>query len=212
MPVEENITEIQETQETPSNVITTEEVQVAPVETKTEVNEEINLAEILDWVLKSLEEEDTKTETKTFWPNITEPVHESEAKVLLDTISKELEQEREAKWAIESERTQLLADLEDIQTKYELASKEVETYKSQLENFEQFVNSIGEVPVLWELVRLFAEKWAEAVDIPKYLKDLHESRVMAQSAQLQWDVQQIEEKPQDKVSSLEQAILKRNKR
>lgn len=206
MPVEENITEVQDTQEAPSEVVTTEEVPVA------EATEEINLAEILDWVLKSLEEEDTKTETKTFWPNITEPVHESEAKVLLDTISKELEQEREAKWAIESERTQLLADLEDIQTKYELASKEVETYKSQLENFEQFVNSIGEVPVLGELVRLFAEKGAEAVDIPKYLKDLHESRVMAQSAQLQWDATQIEEEPQNKVSSFEQAILRRNKR
>lgn len=60
MPVEENITEVQDTQETPSEVVTTEEVPEA------EATEEINLAEILDGVLKSLEEEDTKTETKTF--------------------------------------------------------------------------------------------------------------------------------------------------
>ena len=42
MPVEENITEVQDTQEAPSEVVTTEEVPVA------EATEEINLAEILD--------------------------------------------------------------------------------------------------------------------------------------------------------------------
>ena len=192
---------------------TTEVVEAQPIET-TQTEEvtapELDLASILDNVLKEFEvQEQTQ---KTFWPNITTPVHENEATVMLEQLQKELETTKQAETEAKTQQETLLSDLEDLKSKYEVSALEADTYKKEKEQYETFINSLGDVPILWELVSLFATKGAEAVNIPKFLKELHESNIMAQGATLQTEATQTQEEAKPSKSSLELALLRRNKR
>jgi len=192
---------------------TTEVVEAQPIETtQTEevIAPELDLASILDNVLKEFEvQEQTQ---KTFWPNITTPVHENEATVMLEQLQKELETTKQAETEAKTQQETLLSDLEDLKSKYEVSALEADTYKKEKEQYETFINSLGDVPILWELVSLFATKGAEAVNIPKFLKELHESNIMAQGATLQTEATQTQEEAKPSKSSLELALLRRNKR
>lgn len=177
-------------------------------------SDNLDLASILDNVLKEFENTEQDVEQKQeqkFWPNITTPVHESEATVLLEQLQKELETTKQAEIEAKTQQDTLLSDLEDLQTKYEISTKEVESYKTDVDSLTEFINWLSQVPVLWELVQLFADKWAEAVNIPKFLKDLHESNIMAQGASLKTEAN-VQEESKPSVSSFEQAMLRRNKR
>jgi hypothetical protein len=156
-------------------------------------------------------QEQTQTQ-KTFWPNITIPVHENEATVLLEQLQKELETTKQAETEAKTQQETLLSDLEVLKSKYEISALEAESYKTEKEQYESFINSLWEVPILWELVSLFATKWAEAVNIPKFLKELHESNIMAQGANLQTEATSTKQEEKPSISSFEQAILRRNKR
>jgi len=208
------MTEMNTAEVATEEVIQTEEVQSEAVtETVEETTEELSpdVAEILDNIFKSMEAEPAPQEEKSFWPNISGVTHESEAKVLLDNMQKELEEKLVSEQEARSKSEELAQELEALRIEQEEAKENLQRQTSDIETYEEFYKTLADVPVLWELVKMVAEKWPESVNIPKYLNKLVESRIMAQDITPK-TTEAIAPTPVAQTQSFEDAIRRRNKR
>lgn len=175
------------------------------------------ISEILNKIFLDMEAEVTP-EPKTFGPKVTETIHDSEAKAMLENVKKELElrnseiSKKETDYTEVSQKNQeLIAELESIRTEKAQTEAEIQKQKADIETLEEFYKVLSTVPVLGELVNVVAEKGANAVNIPKYLKDLQESRIMAQGTEPVTREAMVPEK-KSTTSTFEDAILRRNTR
>ena len=67
---------------------------------------------------------------------------------MLEQLQKELETTKQAETEAKTQQETLLSDLEALKSKYEVSALEAETYKTEKEQYETFINSLGEVPIL----------------------------------------------------------------
>lgn len=209
---------VEEAVETP----TTEEASQDAVQNTQSEQEWPDVAAILDKIFADLESESPKEpeteEKKSFWPKVKEVLHESEAKALLENVQKELDLKNSElatkEWevlTVSEKNTALIQELEAIKLEKDSANEAIQKQKEDIETLEEFYKALNSVPVLGELVDMVAQHGAEAVDIPKYLKELVDSKIMAQGTE---PTTRQSEPPARKSStaSFEAAILRRNKR
>ena len=67
---------------------------------------------------------------------------------MLEQLKKELETTKQAETEAKTQQETLLSDLEDLKSKYEVSALEADTYKKEKEQYETFINSLGDVPIL----------------------------------------------------------------
>lgn len=202
-------TEQNQWEQTPTEPEKTEETQSDESQKQ---NTDSDVTQILDNIFKELELEVSKdTQPKKVWPNITETIHESEAKILLDTLQKELDAKKESETVLTAKNEELISELEAIKKSKEEDSTQIEKQKEDIAMMEEFFQTLAKVPVLWDLVNAVILNWPDAVDIPKYLKDMVESKIMAQNINPSTG-ESVPPTPVSASASLEAAILRRNKR
>lgn len=130
---------------------------------------------------------------------------------MLESIQKELDEKKASEQEVSQKNTELISELEALRIEQEEAKNTVQTQKSEIEVLEEFYKTLASVPVLGELVQMVANKGAESVNIPKYLNELIESRIMAQGVSPE-TTEVIAPVPVKQIESFENAIRRRNKR
>lgn len=193
----------------------TEDVAAETPEVVEETDTVPEFTQILDKIFeefeKDLETQKTNTESESFWPKISEPVHDSEAKVLLENLQKELDEIKNSEQEVSAKNADLISELESIKTEKEALAAETQKQKSDIETMEEFYDTLIKIPVLWELVQIVSTQWPDAVNIPQYLKEIMEAKMLAQTVNPSNESTVTEEK-KHWPSSFEAAIARRNKR